>query len=108
LAILIKESRPAGFTIACKNCSIHGDINLFSGSFSMSSTSNQTDNIVDFFIMNNGYVELQTNDFSAHIELESTIKPSKQLITYTAPLPAINLTPFEASILLHQPLVAFG
>jgi len=58
--------------------------------------------------MNNGYVELQTNDFSAHIELESTIKPSKQLITYTAPIPAINLTPFEVNILLHQPLVAFG
>lgn len=71
----------------------------------MSSTSNQTENIVDFFIRDNGYVELQTNDFSAHIELESTIKPSKQ-VTYTAPLPAINLTPFEASVLLHQPLVA--
>lgn len=56
--------------------------------------------------MNNGYVELQTNDFSAHIELESTIKPSKQLIPYTAPLPVINLTPFEASVLLHQPFIA--
>ncbi len=62
-------------------------------------TSNQTDNIVDFFFMNNGYVELRVNDFSAHIELESTIKPSKQLITYIAPLPVINFAPFQASIL---------
>ena len=87
--------------ISCKNCTIQGSIDIFSGSFTMSSTngtSNQTDNIVDFFFRNNGYVELRANDFAAHIELESTIKPSKQLINYIAPLPSIDFLPFEASI----------
>ena len=75
---------------------------------STNGTSNQTDNIVDFFFRNNGYVELRANDFAAHIELESTIKPSKQLINYIAPLPPIDFLPFEASIPLFQLLMAGG
>ncbi len=105
------ENRPAGFTISCKNCSIHGTIEVFSGSFSMSSnngTSNQTERIIDFFVMDNGYVELRANDFSAHIELESKINPSKQLIRYTAPLPPISFSPFQVSAIPHRPLIALG
>ena len=104
-ALLTAMYRPANSQILCKNCSINGSIDIFSGSFSMSSTnasSNQTEGIIDFFFMNNGYVELLVNDFSAHIELESKIKPSDNLITYTAPLPTINFSPFQVGILLRS------
>ena len=66
---------------------------------SSNQSSNQNESFVDFFVKNNGYVELLAKDFSAHIELESKIKPSKQLVKYTAPLPSINFTPFQVSFL---------
>lgn len=56
------------------------------------------EDIANFF--ENGYVELLVNDFSAHIELESTIPPSKSLTVFYAPLPEIGLPGFQVCSVL--------
>lgn len=57
------------------------------------STSNDTFNLIEF--LNDGYLELLVNDFSAHIELESSVQPAKTLKTYNAPMPEIGLPGFQ-------------
>ena len=72
-------------------------------------TSNTTMGIIDFF--EHGFVELLVNDFSAHIELETKLQPSKNLNLYQAPLPDIGLSPFQVPdpnqliriVCLHSP-----
>lgn len=88
--------RPHDFTIKCKNCTTQGTIDLFQGSITMdraNGTSNDTENIIQFF--SNGYLELRVDDFAAHIELESSIQPSKSLTLYKVPMPEIGLPGFQ-------------
>ncbi|MCJ1425160.1 hypothetical protein MMC29_003048 [Sticta canariensis] len=89
-------SVPDGFTIKCKNCTAKGTINLFQGSFTIAQangSSNNTENIIEFF--QHGYLELRVNGLEAHVELESSIKPSTSLTLYTVPLPEIGLPGFQ-------------
>lgn len=83
-------------TVSCKNCTNQGTIDLLEGTFTLNSgvdTSGDVEDIVQFF--EDGYVKLLVNDFSAHIELESTLQPSASLILYTAPLPEIGIPGFQ-------------
>ena len=67
------------------------------GSFTLVDSTNGSDDTLDdieqFF--DSGFIELLINDFSAHIELESTIQPSATLTLYTAPLPEIGIPGFQ-------------
>ncbi|MCJ1276962.1 hypothetical protein MMC21_004771 [Puttea exsequens] len=97
LSVLTPEL-PGGLIITCKNCTITGDLNLAAGSFTMgdfnsSGAENATRQAVDF--VDDGYIEFHSNHFRAHIELESTVLASADLIDFTAPLPTIALTPFQ-------------
>ena len=66
------------------------------GSFNDSANTSYVDFIDD------GYAKLQSNSFGAHVELEAvvTITDSHTDFNYTAPLPAINFTPFQVPLLL--------
>lgn len=72
------------------------------------SSSNDTENIIQFF--ESGSLELRVNDFAAHIELESSIKPSKSLTLYKVSMPPIGLPGFQVCALLqhfHAIMVAY-
>ena len=56
---------------------------------------NLTESVIDY--VEHGYVQFTSNNFGAHIELESTVAASDTLYNYTAPLPTIGLTPFQVS-----------
>ena len=101
---LIDCFSPAGFNIKCKNCTIQGSIELVAGSFAMNLSSNAdeglvnaTEGIIDY--VEHGYMQFTSNNFMAHIELDSTVTASEQLTTFTAPLPTIPITPFQVCIL---------
>lgn len=96
----------------CKNCSTDGVINIIQGSFTVNGSvandtpSNETD-IVDY--IKNGYVKLHADNFTAHIELESTIQPSTLLTLYSIPLPEIGLPGFQVrSTVPVKDEVSFG
>lgn len=57
---------------------------------------NATESAYEF--VDHGFVRFQSNDFGAHIELESSITATTNLKTFTAPLPTIPLTPFQVGI----------
>ena len=105
-ADLLVPDIPLGLNVKCKNCSIQGSLDLSSGTINMSGLNGTSDSspdatdfldifdpsiddIIDFY--QEGYVELTVNDFAAHIELESTVRPSAELITYIAPFPDIGI-----------------
>ena len=104
---LTDSCSPANFNIKCKNCTIQGNIELVAGSLTMASlnsnsstiegTVNVTEGIVDY--IEHGYLEFRSNNFMAHVELDSTITASDQLTEFTAPLPSIPITPFQVRIL---------
>ena len=62
---------------------------------STESVVNVTESVIDY--VEHGYVQFTSNNFGAYIELESTVTASDTLYNYTAPLPTIALTPFQAS-----------
>lgn len=103
---LTNRCSPASFNIKCKNCTIQGSIELVAGSLTMASLNsnsstvegmvNVTEGIVDY--IEHGYLEFRSNNFMAHVELDSTITASEQLIEYTAPLPSIPITPFQVRL----------
>jgi hypothetical protein len=73
------------------------------GSFAMggfNSSGNGTESMTNatesaYEYIRNGYVRFQSNNFGAHIELESSITATTNLKNFTAPLPTIPLTPFQ-------------
>jgi hypothetical protein len=69
---LMQQHRPHFITLVCKNCSIYGSIEIFSGSLS-TNLSDSSDSWVAAaeFWEKGGFVELLVNDFFAHIELET-------------------------------------
>lgn len=72
------------------------------------SSSNHTE-IFNHFL-ENVFLKLQVNDFAAHIELESSIKPSQSLMSYKVPMPPIGLPGFQVCALLqhfHAIIVAY-
>ncbi|KAL9130521.1 MAG: hypothetical protein Q9175_007004, partial [Cornicularia normoerica] len=95
---------PVGFNVKCKNCTIQGNIDLVAGSLTVGGLNhaspnttqgivNLTESVIDY--VEHGYVQFTSNNFGAYIELESTVAASDTLYNYTAPLPAIPLTPFQ-------------
>ncbi|KAL9066955.1 MAG: hypothetical protein Q9161_007199 [Pseudevernia consocians] len=95
---------PANFDVKCKNCTVQGNIDLVAGSLTVGGINhaspnttqgivNLTESVIDY--VEHGYVQFTSNNFAAHIELESTVSASGTLYNYTAPLPTIPLTPFQ-------------
>lgn len=94
--LLTSQHRPHFFTLVCKNCSIYGSIEIFSGSLTTNlSTSSDSSLAAGEFWEHGGFVELLVNDFSAHIELETTVAPTEGLKTYTAHFPPIAFPLFR-------------
>ncbi|KAI9697209.1 MAG: hypothetical protein M1836_004773 [Candelina mexicana] len=90
------EVVPQGISVTCRNCSVGGGLKLTQGSFSMgqsNGTSNSSMNLIQFF--DSGYVQVQAQNMTAHIDLKTTVSPSTTLKEFTAHLPAIPLTPFQ-------------
>ncbi|KAI9718259.1 MAG: hypothetical protein M1812_004249 [Candelaria pacifica] len=90
------EVVPPGITVSCKNCSVGGGLQLSQGSFSMSQTngtSNSSQNFMQFFT--SGYVQVITQNLTAHVDLNTIAEPTITLQNFTAHLPTIPLTPFQ-------------
>ena len=81
---------PEGYVFKCKNCTIQGNVDISHGTFS----SNNTESIINF--ANHGFVELEPNNFFAHIELETSVQGSADLLhyPYTLPIPDIGIPGF--------------
>ncbi|KAL8708638.1 MAG: hypothetical protein Q9225_007570 [Loekoesia sp. 1 TL-2023] len=88
---------PQGVSIACKNCTVTGTIDILqasiSGNASNSTTSSGDDD--DGFSWDEGSFTFEANDFFAHIELEATVQPSADLLSYNAPMPSIGIPGFQ-------------
>ncbi|KAL8872059.1 MAG: hypothetical protein Q9174_002240 [Haloplaca sp. 1 TL-2023] len=84
---------PQGVSVSCKNCTLTGTIDILQGSIAGNTSSLDSDD--DEFSWDQGTFTFQANDFSAHIELEATILPSVDLLSYEAPIPAIGLPGFQ-------------
>jgi hypothetical protein len=69
------------------------------------SSSNRTDNIFEF--IEHGFVELRSNSFAAYVELETTIQPSLELISYQANLPSISFSAFQVCSTLYDFMADF-
>ena len=97
--LLISQQRPHFFTVVCKNCSIYGSIEIFSGSLTTNlSDYSDTLSAVASFWESGGFVELLVNDLFAHIELETTLAPTVDLKTYTAHFPPIAFPLFQVNL----------
>ena len=86
----------------CKNCSTQGAINIIQGSvtFNDSDLPKTNEDFVDF--IKNGYVKLNANNFSAHVELDSTIQLSTSLTLFSIPAPEIGLPGFQVGNLFFR------
>ena len=69
---------------------------LNSNSSTVEGMVNVTEGIVNY--IEHGYLEFRSNNFMAHVELDSTITASEQLTEFTAPLPSIPITPFQVRL----------
>ena len=97
-SLLTREESPH-FTLVCKNCSLYGSIEVFSGSLTatLGESSNSTVAAFEYW-EHGGFVELLVNDFSAHIELETSIAPSKDLNIWTAHFPPLAFPLFQVPL----------
>ena len=101
--VLADRNSPDGISFGCKNCTVQGNIVLSQGTFTLNSDDgdlffkrdimNTTQAIVDFF--DDGYIKFDVLDFAAHIELESAVTRSQDLLSFNIPFPNITLTPFK-------------
>ena len=66
---------------------------LDSNSSTIGGMINATEGLINY--VEHGYMEFRSNNFMAHVELDSTITASEQLNEFIAPLPSIPITPFE-------------
>ena len=117
-ASFVGPDLPAGLDVKCKNCSLQGSVSLSAGAINLDTNTTDDgpfevviDDIVNYF--ETGYVDLALDSFSAHIELESTVKPSASLVTYVAPFPDIGLPGFTIPKIasvgpILRPHITFG
>ena len=83
------------------------------GSFTMggfNSSGNGTEGLINatesvYEYVKDGYVKFQSNNFGAHIELESSISATANIKNFTAPLPTIPITPFQVCDLQPNKLI---
>ncbi|EAW23837.1 putative GPI anchored protein [Aspergillus fischeri NRRL 181] len=98
---------PSGLTVSCKNCSLEGNIVLDKGSFEISGSDGLMDavnNTIAFF--DHGSIEVIANGLFAQVELEFDLSASQDLVSFTAQLPAIPLSPFEIpGVLVFGPMI---
>lgn len=86
---------PLKLTVKCKSCSTQGAINIIQGSVTFNVTDPPTTGLDFFDYIENGYVKLNVNNFSAHVELDSTIQGSTPLTLFSIPAPEIGLPGFQ-------------
>lgn len=97
LGMLTLPSSPQGVSVQCKNCTVTGTIDILQGSVSgNTSNSNTNGSDDDGFSWDQGSFTFDANGFSAHIELEATVQPSANLLTFEAPMPSIGIPGFQA------------
>ena len=101
---------PHGFTVGCKSCTLGGTVDITNGMFSLSS-SNTTEGLLDFY--DDGFIEVTLNAFAAHIELQSTVAVTQNLVTFQAPFPDITIPGFSIAGIAEvgpvlRPSVVFG
>ncbi|KAL8688775.1 MAG: hypothetical protein Q9218_005399, partial [Villophora microphyllina] len=84
---------PQGISVQCKNCTVIGTIDILQGSVSGNTTSSTTDD--NDFSWDQGSFTFKANGFFAHIELEATVQPSVNLLSFEAPMPSIGIPGFQ-------------
>ncbi|KAI4093395.1 MAG: hypothetical protein LQ344_002983 [Seirophora lacunosa] len=104
---------PPGVTVACKNCTVTGTIDIVQASISGNATTSDNPEDDDFFSWDAGSFAFEANGFSAHIELEATVVASASLISYNLSLPSIGIPGFSIPRIgavgpIFKPAVVFG
>ncbi|KAL9021479.1 MAG: hypothetical protein Q9185_001376 [Variospora sp. 1 TL-2023] len=104
---------PPGVTVACKNCTVTGTIDILQASISGNATTSENSEDDDFFVWDAGSFTFETNGFSAHIELEATVEASASLLSYNLSLPSVGLPGFSIPGIgavgpIFKPAVSFG
>ncbi|KAL9048689.1 MAG: hypothetical protein Q9206_005900 [Seirophora lacunosa] len=104
---------PSGVTVACKNCTVTGTIDIVQASISGNATTSDNPEDDDFFSWDAGSFAFEANGFSAHIELEATVVASASLISYNLSLPSIGIPGFSIPGIgavgpIFKPAVVFG
>ncbi|KAL8957212.1 MAG: hypothetical protein Q9193_005459, partial [Seirophora villosa] len=106
-------SAPPGVTVACKNCTVTGTIDIVQASISGNATSSNNTEDDDFFSWDAGSFAFEANGFFAHIELEATVVASASLVSYNLSLPSIGIPGFSIPRIgavgpIFKPAVVFG
>ncbi|KAL8966782.1 MAG: hypothetical protein Q9197_005793, partial [Variospora fuerteventurae] len=86
---------PPGVTVACKNCTVTGTIDILQASISGNATTSENSEDDDFFVWDAGSFTFEANGFSAHIELEATVEASASLLSYNLSLPSVGIPGFS-------------
>jgi hypothetical protein len=77
--------------VTCRNCTLHGNIEITKASFSLS--NNSIEDTIAFF--DDGALEIISNDLFAQVQLGLDLSLSQSLASLNISLPTIPLTPFE-------------
>ncbi|KAI4194677.1 MAG: hypothetical protein LQ350_007640 [Teloschistes chrysophthalmus] len=102
---------PEGYSVQCKNCTFTGIIDILHGSVSGNATNpDQGGNGISF---DQGSFTFEANGFFAHIELETTLQPSADLLSFEAPMPSIGIPGFQIPGIgivgpIFKPAIALG
>ncbi|KAL8909501.1 MAG: hypothetical protein Q9207_000181 [Kuettlingeria erythrocarpa] len=104
---------PQGVTISCKNCTVTGSIDIIKASISGNATSSDDSEDDDIFEWDAGSFTFEANGFSAHMDLAATVQATADLVTFTAPLPSIPISPFSIPQIatvgpIFRPAIVFG
>ncbi|KAI9710034.1 MAG: hypothetical protein M1828_002222 [Chrysothrix sp. TS-e1954] len=97
---------PHGLTLNCKDCSIQGVVDLSFANFTVGNIADEA-----FSFVEDGILELTINDFSAHVELESTVEVSARLLTVPFPdigIPGLVIPGLASVGPVFRPIMTFG
>ncbi|KAF2093999.1 hypothetical protein NA57DRAFT_81002 [Rhizodiscina lignyota] len=100
-------------TFSCKNCSTTGSMILTRGEFNFTNTTELAEEVLNnndpVRIFESGSIEMQINDFSAHIELETGLSKSfgQKINLFSAPLFGLDVPGFgKLGVFFQVPLIA--
>ncbi|KAL8777528.1 MAG: hypothetical protein Q9194_002506 [Teloschistes cf. exilis] len=91
---------PQGYSVQCKNCTVTGTIDILHGTVSGNATN--PDQGGSGISLDQGSFTFEANGFFAHIELETTVQPSADLLSFEAPMPSIGIPGFQVSTRLGK------
>jgi hypothetical protein len=81
-------------SVSCKGCSLNGTIDVIEGEFTVSTSTTELGQIIDF--LDSGFFQVAANNLAAHIELDTKLTLSKEK-TFEKELTVIGLPGFSVS-----------